>query len=293
MITVVGSLNMDLVTTVDRFPKKGETLQGNSFATIFGGKGANQAVAAARFKREVHMIGRVGDDAFGQEYRQYLTEEGILIENVKPVTHEVTGTALITVAEQDNTIVIVAGANDRMTADEVEATREVIERSNVLLVQLEIPLPGVERAIQIAKEAGTTVILNPAPYQELPDHWWELIDYVTPNEHEAAEMRQSSIFKPSYEEKLIITEGSKGASYFTKGERKLVSAPKVEVKDTTGAGDTFNGVLAAGLDEGLSLETAVAHAVAAASLSVTAFGAQTGMPTNEQLQSFLEGGKSS
>jgi ribokinase len=234
------------------------------------------------------MIGRVGEDAFGSEYLEHLRQEAINCEHVKMVKEVATGTALITVAEQDNTIVIVPGANDHMTADEAEAARNVLERGHVLLVQLEIPLSGVEKAMQIAKEAGSIVILNPAPYVEWPEQWWELVDYVTPNEHEAAAMRQSSSFKQDYEQKLIITEGSKGASYVTDGKRRIVPAPTVEVKDTTGAGDTFNGVLAAGLDEGLAIGAAVERAVAAASLSVTAFGAQTGMPRKEQLAEYLE-----
>ncbi|WP_084820329.1 ribokinase [Mesobacillus campisalis] len=287
MIAVTGSLNMDLVTTVDRFPKKGETLQGNAFSTIFGGKGANQAVAAARLEREVHMIGRVGDDAFGSEYLGHLKQEGIHCENVKMVKGVPTGTALITVAERDNTIVIVSGANDHMTGDETEEASDVLEQCNVLLVQLEIPFSGVEKAMQIAKKAGSIIILNPAPYVEWPEHWWQLVDYVTPNEHEAAAMRNSAHFRQEYEQKLIVTEGSKGASYIQHGERKIVPAPAVEVKDTTGAGDTFNGVFAAGLDEGMAIGEAVERAVVAASLSVTAFGAQSGMPAKGQLEKFL------
>jgi ribokinase len=293
MITVVGSLNMDLVTSVERFPKKGETLMGTSFATIFGGKGANQAVAAARLQREVHMVGRVGDDSFGQGYIEYLKKEGLVTENVKPVIHQVTGTASITVAEQDNTIVIMPGANESMSVDEVEASREVIERSDVVIVQLEIPVPAVERVIRIAKGAGVIVILNPAPYQEIPSRWWDDIDYVTPNEHEAEAMRKSPVFSPDYESKLIVTMGGGGASYSINEERKIVPAPKVEVKDTTGAGDTFNGVLGAGLDLGLSLGESITQAVAAASLSVTKFGAQTGMPTKEELDEFLKSGAAS
>jgi ribokinase len=287
LISVTGSLNMDLVTTVDRFPKKGETLQGTTFTTIFGGKGANQAVAAARQEREVHMIGRVGDDAFGSEYLGHLKQEGIQCQNVKMVKEVPTGTALITVAERDNTIVIVSGANDHMTGDATEEARDVLERCNVLLVQLEIPFSGVEKAMQIAKKAGGIIILNPAPYAQWPDHWWQLVDYVTPNEHEAAAMRNSAHFRQEYEQKLIVTEGSKGASYLEDGERKIIPAPTVEVKDTTGAGDTFNGVFAAGLDEGMSIGEAVERAVVAASLSVTAFGAQSGMPVKGQLEEYL------
>ncbi|PPA69353.1 ribokinase [Jeotgalibacillus proteolyticus] len=289
MITVVGSLNMDLVTQVERFPKKGETLQGTSFTTIFGGKGANQAVAASRLGSEVEMMGRVGDDPFGHSYLTYLKQQNVLLSNVEPVTHFPTGTAAITVSEDDNTIVIVGGANDAMTAEEVEKGKSVIERSSVLLVQLEISQKAVEKAIRLGKESGVIVILNPAPFQAFPSHWWELVDYVTPNEHEAAALRASADFHSDFEKKLIITEGAKGASYMINGNRELVKAPVVKVEDTTGAGDTFNGALASGLDQGLPLQDAISRAVAAASLSVTALGAQTGMPDKEELQTFIKG----
>ena len=288
MITVVGSLNMDLVTEVERFPNKGETLQGTSFATVFGGKGANQAVAAARLGSQVEMAGKVGDDAFGHSYLTYLAKENVFLSNVEPVTHCSTGTAAITVSEKDNTIVIVGGANDAMTSTEVEKAREVIEASDVLLVQLEISLESVEKAIRLGKEAGAIVILNPAPFQAFPSHWWELIDFVTPNEHEAAALRNSPDFNAAYEAKLIITEGAKGATYLADGKRQLATAPLVNVKDTTGAGDTFNGALAAGLDQGIPLQVAIKRAVVAASLSVTAFGAQGGMPTALELEKFIK-----
>ncbi|MEW9502815.1 ribokinase [Jeotgalibacillus marinus] len=288
MITVVGSLNMDLVTRVDRFPKKGETLQGTAFATVFGGKGANQAVAASRLGSQVELVGRIGEDEFGHSYHSYLKKQGVFVSHVKPVTHLSTGTASITVSEDDNSIVIVKGANEEVTPSAVKQATKVIQACNVLMVQLEIPIEAVESAMEIAKKADAIIILNPAPFQPIPSHWWQLVDYVTPNEHEAEELRESPEFKSSYEEKLIVTEGSKGASFMNQGQRQLIPAPFVKVEDTTGAGDTFNGALATGLDRGLDVKEAIQRAVVAASFSVTAFGAQGGMPTESELEVFLE-----
>ncbi|KIL49558.1 ribokinase [Jeotgalibacillus soli] len=289
MITIIGSINMDLVTSVERFPKKGETLRGSSFQTVFGGKGANQAVSAARLGGDIQFIGRVGEDDFGKRYIQHLNKENIITSNVKPVTHKSTGTASITIAEGDNVILIVPGANEAMTVEVIEQAKDVISKSKIVLLQLEIPFPAIEKAIEIAREEGVKILLNPAPFYPIPASWWDSLDYVTPNEHEAEQIRRDKHFHPNYEEKMIVTEGAKGASYFENGQRKLVSAPTVKVIDTTGAGDTFNGALAVGLDTGLSLSKAIEQAVAAASLSVTAFGAQGGMPIREQLSRFLEG----
>lgn len=291
MITVVGSLNMDLVTRVYRFPKKGETLQGTDFATVFGGKGANQAVAASRLGSQVELVGRIGDDAFGHSYLSYLKEQDVCASNVKPVTHLSTGTASITVSEDDNTIVVVKGANDEVTPSAIKEAKAVIQACKVLVVQLEIPLEAVEIAMEMAKKAAATIILNPAPFQSIPSHWWHLVDYVTPNEHEAEALRASPGFKSSFEEKLIVTEGARGASFMNEGQRQLIPAPLVKVEDTTGAGDTFNGVLAASLDRGLHVKEAIQRAVTAASFSVTAFGAQGAMPTEQELEGFLKEGK--
>ncbi|HWO78516.1 MAG TPA: ribokinase [Bacillus sp. (in: firmicutes)] len=287
MITVIGSLNIDLVTSVERYPKLGETLLGNDFQTKYGGKGANQAVAAARLGGAVQMVGCVGSDSYGDNYRSYLKGEGILIDNVEPVTHTSTGTASITIAEGDNSIIVVPGANFALTPDVIESKKEVIANSQVILLQLEIPMETVEKVLEIAKENDVVTILNPAPFQTIPAHWWDMITYITPNEHEAAMLMESADFKQGYKEKIIMTNGSKGVVFYQDGMEQMVPAPKVEVVDTTGAGDTFNGALAYFLHEGKVLNEACRFAVGAASLSVTKFGAQGGMPTLEELKSFM------
>lgn len=283
MITVAGSLNIDLVTEAERFPLPGETILGTGFSTVFGGKGANQAVAAVRLGGKVKMIGKVGDDLYGESYLEHLMKENVDVSDVKPVTHLPTGTASIVVAEQDNQIIVVAGANGHVDRAYIKETLTEMERG-ILLVQLEIPDEAVEEAMKAAKASGSTVILNPAPFKPLPAAWWELADYVTPNEHEAAALKKESNFNEAYREKLIVTRGSEGASFFENGEEVLVPAPKVTPIDTTGAGDTFNGALAAFLDQGLSLRQAVEKAVKAASMSITALGAQSAMPTLQQLE---------
>ncbi|WAA09267.1 ribokinase [Fervidibacillus albus] len=288
MITVIGSLNMDLVTTVDRFPKLGETLLGNTFQTNFGGKGANQAVAASRLGGKVQMVGCVGEDAFGRDYLSYLKKEGIIIDYVEPVTGTSTGTASIFIVEGDNSIVIVPGANFELTPRKMEALEEVIASSDVLLLQLEIPMETVNKALQIAAKHQVTTILNPAPFQPIPKDWWDWITYITPNEHEAAAMMDDDSFLDQYKEKMIITNGKNGLLYFEDGKEIQIPAPTVNAVDTTGAGDTFNGALAFFLTEGYSKKEACRLAVYAASLSVTKFGAQSGMPTKEQLDAFIE-----
>lgn len=287
MITVVGSLNVDLTTIVDRYPKLGETLMGNRFQTNFGGKGANQAIAAARLGGSVQMIGCVGSDSFGDSYKEYLQKQGIVANNVETVTEISTGTASITIADGDNSIIVVPGANFELTPSVIEAKREVIANSKIILLQLEIPMETVERVLEIAKEYHITTILNPAPFQSLPSHWWEMITYITPNEHEAVLLMEDKGFKESYKDKIIMTNGKAGVVYFENGMEKTIPAPSVQVADTTGAGDTFNGALAYFLNEGYELDEACKYAVHAASLSVTKFGAQGGMPTKEELKSFM------
>jgi len=289
MITVVGSLNIDLISTVDRFPKPGETLIGSEFRTSFGGKGANQAVAAARLGGTVQMIGCVGDDPFGHEYLTYLKKEGILVDRVKPVTHVSTGTAHIVLAQGENSIIVVPGANFQLAPEDIDRMKDALEKSDIILMQLETRLDTVERVLFWAERFGIRTILNPAPFQPIPDGWWEMITYLTPNEHEAEALMKSATFKEEFLEKLIITLGKKGAVYHEKGRKIEIPAPQVDAADTTGAGDTFNGALAHFLSEGLSLGEACRYAVHAASLSVTKPGAQGGMPTRAQLESFMNG----
>jgi ribokinase len=288
MITVIGSLNIDLTTTVNRYPRLGETLLGKKFQRNFGGKGANQAIAVARLGGAVRMIGCVGDDLFGEEYISHLNKEGIIADFVEPVTHSSTGTASIFITEGDNLIVVVPGANFELTPEKIEKYREIISQSNVLLIQLEIPMDTIEKVLEIAHEFGVRVILNPAPFRSIPSHWWDIITYLTPNEHEAECLKQEESFKEEYREKLIITRGNQGLTFYQHGREIEISAPKVEVADTTGAGDTFNGALTHFLNEGYSLKEACDFAVYAASLSVTKLGAQGGMPSLQELKDFIK-----
>ncbi|MCG6172623.1 ribokinase [Anoxybacillus sp. LAT_35] len=285
-ITVIGSINMDLVTITKRMPLQGETVVGETFRLIPGGKGANQAVAAARLGADVQMIGAVGTDAFGTELLQHLAKEGIIVDGVKPVTDTETGIATIIISEGDNRIIVVPGANHALRSDDLERWEEKIATSDVCLLQLEIPLPVVERAVSIAKRNGVRVILNPAPAQPLPDTLLDQVDFLTPNEHERDVVLAGRPLK-QWAHKLIVTEGKRGVSFQRNGEQVLIPGFRVPVVDTTGAGDTFNGALAVALSKGMALEDACRYANAAAALSVTKLGAQTGMPTERELESFL------
>lgn len=289
MITVLGSINMDLVTVTSKDPSLGETVMGEQFSTIPGGKGANQAVAAAKLGAEVQMIGRVGDDLFGKEYLTHLRNVGISTKNVKPVTDEKTGIASITVYEGDNKIIVVPGANLHVTPEVVEGCKEEILKSDWLLLQFEIPMESVEKALEIAHKGGVNVILNPAPFAHIPKHWFEMITYLTPNEYEAEELYTLYKSEPELlnrmKEKLVITKGSQGVLVFDRGKETLIPALKVTAADTTGAGDTFNGALAVALSEGRGLKSACEFAVRASGLSVTKLGAQSGMPSREEVNS--------
>lgn len=286
-ITVIGSINMDLVTQTDILPKKGETVLGKEFFTIPGGKGANQAVAAAKMGADVRMIGLVGDDAFGKEYIDYLDSLQIDVNNVKPVTHEKTGVATIVLSEGDNSIIVVPGANNRLTPELVEGLEEVIADSELILLQLEIPIDTVEKAVEIAKKHGCKVILNPAPFQTLSKKLLEDVDYITPNEYEADLLMKSVANPAALQEKLIITKGSKGVSFYENELEDQLDSFNVDVVDTTGAGDTFNGALAVAILEGETLRDACKIASAAGALSVTKLGAQSGMPTRAEVDQFL------
>ncbi|PJW16515.1 ribokinase [Geobacillus stearothermophilus] len=285
-ITVIGSINMDLVTVAARFPNQGETILGEQFLTTPGGKGANQAVAAARLGADVRMIGAVGDDAFGQELIRSLQNEGISVDYVKPVTHGSTGIASITISERDNRIIVVPGANHALTPEDLDSCESVIAESDVCLLQLEIPLPVVERAVSLAHRHGVRVIVNPAPAQPLPPSVLEQASFLTPNEHERT-ILFDKMDEGAFADKLIVTEGAKGVRIWQDGQERLIPSFQVPVVDTTGAGDTFNGALAVALAEGKPLDEACRFANAAAALSVTKLGAQAGMPRREEVESFL------
>ncbi|WP_053365160.1 ribokinase [Bacillus sp. FJAT-27245] len=285
-ITVIGSINMDLVSITDQIPQKGETLIGQQFFMNPGGKGANQAVAAARLGAKVRMIGCVGDDSFAESLTQHLHKEGVDITNVKPVTGS-TGTATIVVSDNDNSIIVVPGANLHVTADFVESKRNIIADSDIVILQLEIPLEGVKKAIEIATENGVKTILNPAPICDLPDEILEQVTYLTPNEHEYASLAKN-MGEKAIQGKVILTRGSKGVAFFQQGVQLEIPAYKVKTVDTTGAGDSFNGGLAFALGNGLSLEEACKYGNAVGALSTMKLGAQKGMPTKEEVEAFME-----
>lgn len=289
---MVGSLNMDLVTQASRFAAPGETILGQQFKTFMGGKGANQAVAAARLGAQVSLIGAVGDDAFGTELLQGLKQEGVNTEGVLVLPQAHTGIASITVAGADNHIIVVAGANHALTPAHILAQAQTIQNADAVLCQLEIPLDCVEQAAELCQHAQVPFILNPAPAQALPEQLWPFIDYLTPNEHElgliskvatSADMATRLSALPAT---LILTHGKDGAYYLDADKQAFLQTSfAVDAIDSTGAGDTFNAAFAVYLNEGLA--SAVHKACAAGAMAVTALGAQAGMPTATALTTFI------
>ncbi|GAA3717475.1 ribokinase [Salinicoccus jeotgali] len=284
-ITVIGSINMDLMTVAENMPEQGETISGESFKTLPGGKGANQAVAAARLGAEVHMIGKVGDDPFGAALIDNFESQGIRIEAVETEPGVSSGLANIIVSDQDNRIIIIAGANGEMHPGYIDKFKERIEASDYILIQFEIPKRTVEHILDLCETLDVPVIINPAPAMQLDDAYWGKATYITPNDNEAKKLfAYDTDDLPKFLDKLVITNGAKGASFF-RGDRMItVPSEKVEVTDTTGAGDTFNGALAVALAEGKALEEAVGFANKAASLSVQKLGAQSGMPKRSEME---------
>lgn len=283
MITVVGSINMDLVVGTERFPKQGETVLGNLHQTVPGGKGANQAVAASRLGGKVAMIGAVGTDPFGDELVTNLENEGVDASRVKRVEGP-SGIANILLSEGDNRIIVVPGANHQLTPEDIDHCEAAIAASDLVVLQLEIPISSVLRTLQVARRHGVPAILNPAPADGFSPEFQQYEPILTPNESEAAMMfgedwEQALEAHPN---RLIVTLGKEGARYYD-GERHVrVPGIRVNAVDTTGAGDTFNGALAVALADSLPMEDAIRFANAAASLSVEQFGAQGGMPGREE-----------
>src|SRR5579863_6728227 len=290
-VVVVGSINMDLVTETDTFPRLGETLFGRRFARYPGGKGANQAVAAARLGAEVTMIGCVGADAFGDEMKAMLVREGVDTRWVS-TGREATGIAAITLSAGDNAIVVVPGANHELSTADVDRAEQAFHDADVVLAQLEVPLATVRHAARVAHAYGKPFFLNPAPAVALPDELLELTTLLTPNEHELAAALQThgAHWKAVLQRmpgRIAMTHGKDGA-YYTTDDGDLQHQPgfSVEAVDTTGAGDTFNGALAAFWHMGVA--EAMRRANAAGALSVTRAGAQGGMPTLVELERFLK-----
>lgn len=289
-ISVIGSCNMDLTVEADRRPQAGETVMGKRLVVSPGGKGANQAVAAARLGEEVYMIGCVGDDPYGSLMLKALKDSHVKTDYVSVLEGVNTSTAHIILAEGDNSIIVIKGANEKVTRDVVDKAFDVIRTSDLVMLQHEIPMDTIGYIIDRCCEEKVPVMLNPAPYMDIPEDWIEKVTYITPNEHEAAlmfkGMDRDEILK-SHAGKVIMTVGKDGVLYGEKEEVVHVPGFSVSVVDTTGAGDTFNGAFAAGRCEGLSVKEAIRFANAAAALSVGKLGAQGGMPWRKDVEDML------
>lgn len=297
-IAVVGSINIDLVVRAPRFALAGETILGQTFQTIPGGKGANQAVAARRMGADVAMIGRVGDDAFGTVLQQQLAAEGITTQYLTITADESTGVAMITVEDNgENCIIVVPGANGRLSVADIEAARPAITEANSLLLQLEVPLATVERAAQIAAASGVIVILNAAPAQPLAPDLLACIDYLVVNETEAQLVATIPDATPEVAARalqalgarnVLVTLGEEGALLVTQaGACIAVPAFAVQAADTTAAGDSCVGAFAVTLANGMLAPEALRWANAAGALAVTRQGAQPSIPTQAEIATFL------
>jgi ribokinase len=300
-IIVFGSINMDLVTKTPRLPVAGETLTGYEFFTAGGGKGANQAVAAARLGISTQIVGRLGNDDFGRQLLRHLQAAGVQTDGVLVDETTSSGVAVITVDDAgENNIIIIGGANGRLNETDVERLRSRLPGAAALLMQLEIPMATVQLAAQAAHSAGVPVILDPAPAQDIPDELYPLIDIITPNQLEASQLvgfpvdGQEAARQASAElqqrgiSTVIVKLGDRGVFCATAEETFFVPAFSIQAVDTVAAGDAFNGALAVALAEGRLLREAVVWGAAAGALSATKAGAQPSLPDRETFEAFLK-----
>jgi ribokinase len=299
-VFVAGSINMDVVATAGRHPKVGETVAGHAVHYFPGGKGANQAVAAAKLGATTALIGRLGTDAFGQQLRTFLAAQGVDLALVKDTPDIHTGTAIITVADADNTIVVVPGANACVSAEDVAAP--ILASGDVAVSQFEIPLPTIETFFKRARAAGATTILNPAPAIACGPELLALVDVLILNETELGffaniELRDSDeparfveaarLLQMSANPIICVTLGKRGVLALVGGEASMIPGRAVKAVDTTGAGDCFVGALAAQLAGGAVIRDALAYANAAASISVQRMGAAPSMPTAAEVDEII------
>ena len=290
-IVVVGSCNIDITVECDRWAKPGETIFGNRLTVNPGGKGANQAVAAARLGAEVKMVGCIGDDVYGQLVQKALKENNVDSTYVKVLPGENSGTAHITVAENDNSIIVIKAANDLVSPALIDEAWDAIKEADIVLLQHEIPAATNAYVIEKCFEAGVPVMLNPAPVAPVPPELLEKVTYLTPNEHEAAILfagQGKADILGRNQGKVIMTLGSKGVAYAEKGQVYNVPGFKVKPVDTTGAGDTFNGAFAVARANGKNMYDSISFANAAAALSVQKLGAQGGMPYLNEVEEMLK-----
>jgi ribokinase len=300
-ILVVGSSNTDMIIKLDRIPRPGETILGGAFVTAAGGKGANQAVGAARAGGQVTFIARVGKDMFGDQAVAGFVNDGINVDHVTRDQTNPSGVALIFVAKDgENSIAVAGGANAKLSPADVKQAKAAFAGASVLVMQLETPLETVQAAADLAAKAGVRVILNPAPAQPLPDKLLQQVSVLTPNETEAELLTGIAVnddasaaaaaakLRARGVQTVIITLGARGAFVATEKGDQLVPGFKVKAMDTTAAGDVFNGALAVALAEGQPLDLAVRFANAAAAISVTQLGAQPSAPTRPEIEKFLK-----
>ncbi|HHT0328279.1 TPA: ribokinase, partial [Raoultella ornithinolytica] len=299
-LVVLGSINADHILNLESFPTPGETVTGHHYQVAFGGKGANQAVAAGRSGADIAFIACTGDDDIGERVRRQLERDRIDVAPVRAVNAQSTGVALIFVnAEGENVIGIHAGANAALSVEQVEAEKARIAGAQALLMQLESPLESVLAAAKIAHQHQTTVVLNPAPARDLPDELLSLIDIITPNETEAEKLTGIRVENDDDAAKaarvlhekgigiVMITLGSRGVWVSHDGQGRRVPGFKVQAVDTIAAGDTFNGAFVTALLEGTALDEAIRFAHAAAAIAVTRKGAQPSVPWREEIDEFL------
>lgn len=299
-LVVLGSVNADHVLRVPHFPRPGETLTGHSYQVVPGGKGANQAVAAARLGAPVAFIARIGDDAIGQQMRQGFAQDGIDVNAVELDEQLPTGIAIIYVSDEgENSIGISAEANGALSPAMVKRHETLIADAHTLLLQLEVPLKSVFEAARLARAHGTRVVLNPAPAQPLSSELLALVDLITPNQTEAelltgvkvtdetSAAQAAARFHQMGISDVMITLGSQGVYCSNARQQQLIPGFRVEAVDTTAAGDTFNGALLAAELAGADFKAAVRFAHGAAALSVTKFGAQSSIPSKQEVETFL------
>jgi ribokinase len=300
-IVVVGSSNTDMIIRLGRIPRPGETILGGEFLTAAGGKGANQAVGAARAGGKVALVARLGKDIFGDQAIAGLRRDGIDVRCVWRDLAAPSGVALIFVGEGgENSIAVASGANAKLSSADIKRAGKSLRAADILLVQLETPLATVQAAIKLAAKAGVRVILNPAPARALPDSLLKLVSIITPNEteaelltgikvrDEAAAAKASRVLRERGAQAVILTLGARGAFLAEADGQQLIPGFRVKALDTTAAGDIFNGALAVAVSQGNGLPAAIRFANAAAALSVTRIGAQPSAPTRSEIERFLK-----
>ena len=283
---VIGSISTDFNVQTDRRPKVGETVKGQRFSTSFGGKGANQAVAAARLGANVHMVGTVGSDEFGHVLIDNLEANGISTTLVEQVNNVESGSAHIILADNDNSIIYIPGANNEFKEERLDKLKDEMKTAEYVIIQNEIPMPIISGLIEICDELSVKIIYNPAPAEEMDLDLIDKVTYFTPNENEFSLLFPKLTLEEglkTYPNKLIITLGDEGVAYSNGEEIIQIPSYKVKVKDTTGAGDTFNGALAYALSVDADLKTSIQFANLVAAISIQKDGAQGGMPTLEEV----------